>query len=96
MAVHYIPKKISDIKTADSKIVLIGKVLQAGENSFVLDDESGKVEIYSEQAVEVNKLVRVFCVVIEGRLKADVVQSLNGFDTNLYKKVKELYNRAGV
>lgn len=94
--VHHIPKKISEIKNSDSKISLIGKIIQADENSFILDDDSGKIEIFSEQAVETNKLVKVFCSVIEGRLKADVVQSLNGFDINLYNKVKELYRRVGL
>jgi len=96
-ALHYKPKKISEINLkTDSRIAIIGKVTEQGENSFVLDDGSGKIEIISEEEVKLNKTVRVFCSLIENQLKADVVQSLNGFDLNLFNKIKELYNKAGV
>lgn len=95
-AIHYIPKKISDLKQTDRKVAIMGKIISAEENSFVVDDESGKVEIFSEEPVESNKLVRAFCTVIEGRLKADAVQDLNNFDLNLYRKIKELYRKIGV
>ncbi|MDI6798715.1 MAG: hypothetical protein QMD12_01820 [Candidatus Aenigmarchaeota archaeon] len=96
-ALRYIPKKISEINSkTDSRIAIVGKVIEQGENSFVLEDDSGKVEIESEEEVELNKTVRVFCSLTENQLKADIVQSLNGFDLNLFNKVKELYNKAGV
>lgn len=93
---HYIPKKISDLKQADKKVAIMGKIIQAEENSFIIDDESGKVEIFSEERVESDKMVRAFCTVIEGRLKADAVQDLNNFDLNLYRRIKELYSKIGV
>ena len=74
----------------------MGKVVQAEENSFVVDDESGKVEVFSEEPVEADKIVRAFCTVIDGRLKADAIQDLNNFDLNLYRRIKELYRKIGV
>ena len=93
---HYILKQISEVNSNDSRVSLIGNVASAGENSFVLDDSTGKIEIISDKQVERNKLVKVFCSVIDEKLKADVVQDMEGLDLNLFKKVKELYNRAGV
>lgn len=94
-ALRYKPKRISEIDPkTDTRISLIGRVLESGENSFILDDESGKAEITFEGEVEPNKIVRVFCSLTEDRLKADVVQNLEGIDLNLFKKVKELYKKA--
>lgn len=95
-AQRFVPRKISEIKKNDVKVSLIGKVVKSEENFLVIEDETGETEIFSEQTVESRKLVRVFCSVIEGRLKAEAVQSLNGFDTNLYKKANELYKKAGL
>jgi uncharacterized protein YdeI (BOF family) len=94
---HYKPKKISEINLkADSRISLLGKITEVRENSFMLEDNSAKIEIFSDIPVEANKLVRVFCSVAENQLKADVVQSLNGFDVDLFNRVEELYRSKGL
>ncbi len=96
MPTRYIPKKISEIKKTDSTISLVGKIVQISENEFVLQDETGRIGIFSEEKVGEGKIVRVFCSTVDGNLKADTIQSLNGFDVNLYNKVKELYSKAGL
>jgi len=93
---HYIPKQISEVSPKDSRVSITGNVVNAGENSFVLDDGTGKIEVISDIPVGRNKLVRVFCSVVEEKLKADIVQDVEGLDSNLFKKVKELYNSSGV
>lgn len=94
---NYTPKKISEINLKkDNRISLLGKVVELKENSFILDDNSAKIEIFSDTPVEVNKLIRIFCSVAEKQLKADVIQSLNGFDTDLFNKVEELYRKRGL
>jgi len=96
MLEHYRPKKISSIIKTDNKISLVGKVIDTKDDSFVLEDSSGKIEIVSENKIEKNKIVRVFCSLVEGKLKADVIQSLEGLDLNLFKRVEELYYKANV
>jgi len=97
MPVHYYPKKISEIDLrTHKKISLLGKVIEAKEDSFVLQDDTGKVEILSDKKLEENRIVRVFCSIEENKIKADIVQPLNGLDLNLYKEVEELYSKAGV
>ena len=94
---NYIPKKISEINLKkDSRISLLGKVVELKENSFVLDDNSAKIEIFSDTPADKNKLVRIFCSVAEKQLKADVIQSLNGFDIDLFNRVEELYRARGM
>jgi hypothetical protein len=94
---HYKPKNISELNVkTDSRVAIIGKVVDIGENSFVLEDTTGKVEIVFEGAVERDRLVRAFCSIIDERLRADVVQDLKNFDVDMFFKVKELYNKAGV
>lgn len=96
MAEYYKPRKISSIIKKDSKISIVGKVIDTGENFFILEDDSGKIEIFSEEKVEKNKIVRVFCSLVEGKLKADIIQSLNGLDLNLFKRIEELYYKVGL
>ncbi len=93
---RYLPKKISEVKRTDSRVSVMGTVFSAGENVFGIEDSSGKTEIFSEFPAKVGDLVRVFCTTVDGRLKADAVQSLNGLDLNLYQKVQELYRKVGV
>ena len=94
---HYKPKKVSEINLkTDSRVSVLGKIAELGENSFFLDDGSGKIEMISEAMIEPGNLARVFCSVVGNQLKADVVQSLNNFDSDLFNRVKELYSKAGV
>lgn len=93
---NYKPKRISQVSKSDSRVSVIGKVVELGNNSFILEDETSKAEVFSDIPVEKDKLVRVYCSVIEGQLKADVIQDLTGFDLSLFKKVEDLYNKAGV
>lgn len=92
---HYLPKKISSVSKSDSKVSVVGTVSEVSENSFVLDDGTGKMEIISDQPVEKDETVRVFCSSVEGKLKADTIQSLKGFDLNLFKRIEELYRKEG-
>ncbi len=93
---RYIPKKVSEVNPSDLKVVLVGNVISTAENSIVLGDETGKIEISSDRMMGKNKLIRVFCSVVEEKLKADVVQDMEGLDLDLFKKINELYSKAGV
>ena len=96
MSFRYIPKEISKVDSNDSKVCLLGNVVDSNENSFVLDDGTGKIEINHDGEVEKNKLTRVFCTVADEKLNADVVRNMENLDVNLFKKVNELYNKTGV
>jgi hypothetical protein len=90
-------KKIADIQPeTDVRVRLVGTVIDSSMNSVVLDDGSGKVEIYFEDQPNVKngQLVRIITRVlplIDGfECRGEVLQSLDGFNLDLYKRVKEI------
>jgi len=93
MSTHYKPKKISQITNKDLKVVLIGKVSKTAPVSFVLDDDSGKIEIFSDKEMAKDTIIRVFCSITNQKLKADIIQILDGLDMNLFKNMEALYNK---
>ena len=92
---HYKPRKISLIVKADKFIAVVGRIASVADGSVVLDDGTGRLEIASEHALRQDAMVRVFCSFDNG-WRADIVQDMAGTDLNIYKKVDELYNRAGL
>jgi len=103
MPERYVPKKISEISKSDRKLSLVGKIIETTpeKKSFVLDDDTGKIEIFIGDEFggaigEQNKTIRAFCVLVGDRLMLDVLQDLDGLDLNLLKTVDDLYSKAGV
>jgi len=92
-----IEKSISEIHPdSDVRIRLIGTIIDIGPNSIVLDDGSGKIEVYFEEIPKVRQgqLVRVITRIlplIDGyECKGEILQSLDGFNLKLYKKARDL------
>jgi len=92
-----IEKRVSDIQPdSDVRVRLMGTVIDSGPNSIVLDDGSGKVEIYFEEQPKVRngQLIRIITRIlplIDGfECRGEVIQTLDGFNLELYKKVKEI------
>ena len=103
-ATRYMPRTVSQIEKNDSKVSVVGKVAETKESSFVLEDDSGKIEVFTqlegtqriEASVAEGDIVRAFCTIIGTQLKVDVIQSLKGLDLEQFKKIEELYNKAGI
>jgi hypothetical protein len=96
-ALRYKPRRISEIDwKRDSRVALVGKVLEQLEDSFILDDGTGRVEVFFEGELEKDKIIRVFCSIIENQLKADIVQNLDNLNLELFREVEEMYKRAGL
>jgi RNase P/RNase MRP subunit p29 len=103
---HYSKKKITEINPeVDLKIKILGFVVDKKENTFVIDDGSGKVKVFVDEAsllenININQLIRVFGSTLPTEdgyeIKADAMQDLSNLNINLYKKVEELYNKVGV
>jgi hypothetical protein len=93
-------KMIIDIKPeTDVRVKLVGTVLDASENSLILDDGTGKVEIIFDEPVFVNnnQLIKVIARIIpmiDGfECKGEVLQTLDNFDLNLYRKARDIIRR---
>ncbi len=92
MQQYYRPKEISKVDSKGSRVCLVGRIISSDENSFVLDDGTGKIEVISQGSFGKGKLVRVFCSVDDEKLKADIVQDVEGLDLSLFKKINTLYS----
>jgi len=90
-------KRIAEIQPeSDVRVRITGTVIDLGPNSVVVDDGSGKLEVYFEEQPKVRngQLIRIIARIlplIDGfECKGEVVQTLDGFNLELYKKVKEI------
>jgi len=83
----------------DVRLRLTGTVIDMGPSSVVIDDGTGKVEVFFEREplVREGQLVRVVArmlPMIDGfECRGEALQDLEGFDIDLYKKAKEIANR---
>jgi uncharacterized protein YdeI (BOF family) len=98
-----VPKKVAEISRKDKKVSVVGEVVDATEDSFILDDGTGKIEVFFDEEasagsekVAKGKTIRAFCSIDGEQLKPDVVQDMTGADLNLLKTVDDLYSKAGV
>ncbi|MCD6403063.1 MAG: hypothetical protein J7K98_01900 [Candidatus Aenigmarchaeota archaeon] len=101
---RYVPKKISEIDPEnDTRVRVTGTVIDVTDDSIFIDDGTGTVRVSIQgnlpEFVKNGLLIRVFGIVYqtsEGfEILANIIQNLDGLDLNLFKKVKELYNRWG-
>lgn len=95
-----VEKSISDIEPdKDIRVKVVGKVVDIASDSFVIDDGGGSAHVTTDpeiniESVKVNDSVRVIGRVFASEsgfeLRAEAVQSANGIDAELLKKVREL------
>ena len=92
-----IEKNIADIQSeTDVRVRLIGTVIDSTPNSIVVDDGTGKLEIYfgEEKNIRQGQLVRVITRIlplIDGfECRGEALQILDGFNLDLYKKARKL------
>lgn len=95
-----IEKTVDSIQPeTDVRIRLTGTVIDVNSTALVLDDGTGKIEIIFEDHPQVNvgQMVRVVTRVlplIDGfQCRGEAIQTMDGFDTDLYKKAKDIVKR---
>jgi hypothetical protein len=92
-------KPVSEILPNDIRVRILGTVIDRSENSMFVDDGSGRLEILTEgQPAEVGKMVRVVTRILPMtggfEARAECVQDMAGFDVELYRRAREIANRA--
>jgi hypothetical protein len=92
-----IEKSIADIlPESDVRVRLIGTVIDTTPNSIVIDDGTGKIEVYfgEELNVKQGQMVRVVTRIlpqIDGfECRGEAIQTLDNFNLKLYKKAREI------
>jgi hypothetical protein len=94
-----VDRKVSEIKEDDMRVRVLGTVIDKTETSVVIDDGTGTVTANFEEPVqtEVNKQARVFGRVVNTsgglELMGELVQDMSGLDTELRKRVDELWQK---
>jgi hypothetical protein len=89
-----LPRKIAEINPeSDIRVRILGRILDKKDSSFILEDDSGKVEIITDEELSFNVAdnVRVFARVLpledSFELRAEIIQDMNKLDMDLYRKV---------
>ncbi|MCD6247844.1 MAG: replication protein RepA [Hadesarchaea archaeon] len=91
------PRKISEIRTADERVSILGVVVDKKEAELLVDDGSGRITVVFDDPslardVEVGSTVRVFgaplSVADAHELHADIIQKLDKLDLKLYEEVR--------
>jgi hypothetical protein len=92
-----IEKKIIEIQPeVDVRIRLMGTVIDTSPNSVVVDDGSGKAEVYFEEEPHIREgqfirvITRVLPLIDGFECRGECIQLLDGFNIDLYKKAKEI------
>ncbi|MBU0898804.1 MAG: replication protein RepA [Nanoarchaeota archaeon] len=91
-----VEKQISEIKSDDLRLRLLGIVVDKKDTTLVMDDGTGKTEIIFNEAVntEIGKFVRVFGRVVPMEsgfeIHGEFMQDMSGLDMDLLKRVRQL------
>ncbi len=93
-------KSIAEIEPEkDIRVKIVGKVVDLGPDSFVIDDGFGSVHVTIDPEINmgsvkvsdnVRVIGRVFASESGFELRAEAVQNANGIDMDLLKKVRDL------
>jgi hypothetical protein len=92
-----IEKSISDIQPeTDVRVRLIGTVIDTTNSSVIIDDGTAKIEVYFgeelgvKQGQKVRVVTRIVPLIDSFECRGEVLQPLDGFNTELYKKAREI------
>ncbi len=95
-----VERKIKEIKPeADTKVRVIGTVVSKSENSFILDDGEGTVQVFIDskllQNIADGKIIRVIGHVAQNAngfdIRAEIIQDLSGLNMKIYETVQKLW-----
>ncbi len=95
-----VERKISEINPeADSKVRVIGTVISKAENSFILDDGKGTVQVFADtkvlEAIAENKVIRVIGRVSPNEksfdIRAEIIHDMAGLNTKIHDTVQKLW-----
>ena len=96
-----IERRISEINPkVDVRVRIVGTVLGNSDNTIVIDDGSGKTEIYFNSPVDYIKcgqtirvMTRIMPLIDGFECRGECIQNLESFDVSLYKDVMKIISR---
>ncbi len=90
-------RKISEIKIGDTRIRVVGLVVDKKEAELVLDDGSGQITVFFDDpalatGIEVGSKVRIFGTPLnvggKHELQAEIIQRVDKLDLELYDEAR--------
>ena len=95
-----VEKRIGEIQPeSDVRVRLTGTVIDVAPNSIVIDDGSGKIDIFFEkepfvrQGQMIKVITRVLPLIDGFECRGEAIQTLDDFNIDLYNKAKEIAKR---
>lgn len=92
-----VEKSIADIQPeTDVRVRIIGTVIDTTPSSVVIDDGTGKIEVYFgedygvKQGQQVRVVTRIVPLIDGFECRGEILQTMEGFDLPLYRKAREI------
>jgi len=93
-------RKISEIGGEDTRVSIVGTVVDFKENILAVDDGTGKIDVSFEEPpnVKTGQLVRIFgrVIALEGgfELQGEAWQDFSQADLGLWRRVSEMWEKS--
>ncbi|MCK4555139.1 MAG: OB-fold nucleic acid binding domain-containing protein [Candidatus Aenigmarchaeota archaeon] len=107
MDLRQVPARVQKIKeidiSKDARVRILGKILSKAGDSFVIEDDTGKIDVFSTPEIISRlydgQIVRVYAQVAPDgtgnfNLRAELVLDATGIDINLYKLAEKMWIKA--
>ena len=96
-----VEKSIAEINENDVRVRIIGIVVDSGEDYIVVDDGTGKIEVFFKEnlnkGIKIGDTVKIIGRVFSSpealKINAECLQILKNFNLKLYKQAKEIIKR---
>lgn len=91
------PRRVSEIKTGDEQIRIVGTIVDKKESELTLDDGTGRLSILYEEMgvpeeIDIGSKVRVFGTPLNvgesHEIHAEIIQKIDNLDLGLYREVR--------
>ena len=94
-------KSISEIHPQDIRVRIIGTVIDKKEDSLIVDDGTGTLEVFFDEIPEVEigervrLIIRILPLIDGFEARGEILQKMKDFDIELYKKAREIAKKYG-
>ena len=89
-----VEKFVKGISADDIKVRVVGRVSETGNGWIVLEDDTGRIKVATEETFDKDALVRVFGGPAKENealvLRAEFAQDMSGLNEKLYKKLASI------
>lgn len=90
-------KSIEDVSGEETRVAIIGTIVDKGDSEVVIDDGTGKTEVNFDLSRDLSDFKDGNKVRVIGRpqgngIDGEAIQDFSGFDLDLYEKIMDKIN----